>query len=146
MSFRIFLYLISAIPHSQNAIKFVEFHTFSVRFPHNYTNSPVATKNKNKQKPLIIRYLNIISIAFHVMAHLFLLTKSKKKTTQYHKKIVMKKILILAALVLGFGINATASEKTTTEISVIQEKQYKPIEPSAIPADALKTISSKYGG
>lgn len=58
----------------------------------------------------------------------------------------MKKILILAALVLGFGINATASEKTITEISVTQEKQYKPIEPSAIPADVLKTISSKYGG
>ncbi|RKS21981.1 hypothetical protein CLV94_2616 [Flavobacterium endophyticum] len=88
MSFRIFLYLISAIPHSQNATKFVEFHTFSVRFPHNYTNSPLATKNKNKQKPLIIRYLNIISITFHVMAHLFLLTNRKRKQHNTTKKLL----------------------------------------------------------
>lgn len=58
----------------------------------------------------------------------------------------MKKILVLAALVVGIGVNAAALDKTINEISVIQEKQYKPIEPSAIPADVLKPISSKYGG
>lgn len=58
----------------------------------------------------------------------------------------MKKILVLAALILGFGVSAMKTNKMTNEISVIQEKQYKPIEPSAIPADVLKNISSKYGG
>ncbi|MEZ0006904.1 biotin-(acetyl-CoA carboxylase) ligase [Flavobacterium sp. 28YEA47A] len=58
----------------------------------------------------------------------------------------MKKILVLAGLILGVGVNAAVSNKMTNEISVIQEKQYKPIEPSAIPADVLKNISSKYGG
>lgn len=58
----------------------------------------------------------------------------------------MKKILVLAGLILGIGVNAATSDKTINQISVIQEKQYKPIEPSAIPADVLKNISSKYGG
>ena len=60
----------------------------------------------------------------------------------------MKKILLIAAIVLGFGINAEASDTITTEneISAMQEKEYKPIEPSAIPSDVLKNISSKYGG
>lgn len=60
----------------------------------------------------------------------------------------MKKILLIAAIALGFGINAKASDKVNTEtnISAMQEKQYNPIEPSAIPADVLKNISSKYGG
>lgn len=58
----------------------------------------------------------------------------------------MKKILLITAIALGFGINAEASDKITAEISIIQEKQYNPIEPSAIPADVLKNISSKYGG
>lgn len=83
------------------------------------------------------------------MAHLFLLLKTKKKyNTLPQKLIVMKKIFLLASLALGLGITttATASDKTTDQISVIQEKQYKQIEPSAIPADVLKNISSKYGG
>lgn len=60
----------------------------------------------------------------------------------------MKKILLITAIALGFGINAEASDKNNKEIeiSVVQEKQYNPIEPSAIPADVLKNISSKYGG
>ncbi|PZQ87279.1 MAG: hypothetical protein DI548_06075 [Flavobacterium johnsoniae] len=80
------------------------------------------------------------------MAHFFLLTNRKRNTAITTKKIVMKKILVLAALILSFGVNAAASDKAINEISVTQEKQYKPIEPSAIPADVLKTISSKYGG
>ena len=60
----------------------------------------------------------------------------------------MKKIFLLAAIALGFGINAEASQtkNTNSEISISQDKEYKPIEPSAIPADVLKKISAKYGG
>lgn len=60
----------------------------------------------------------------------------------------MKKIFLLAAIALGFGLNAEASQikNTNTEISVKQDKEYQPIEPSAIPADVLKKISAKYGG
>lgn len=59
----------------------------------------------------------------------------------------MKKIFLLAIVALGFGINANANTlENTKEISILQEKQYNPIEPSAIPADVLKNISAKYGG
>jgi len=60
----------------------------------------------------------------------------------------MKKIFLLAAIALGFGINAEASQakNINAEVSVTQEKEYKPVEPSAIPADVLKKISAKYGG
>lgn len=60
----------------------------------------------------------------------------------------MKKILALTVIALGFGINANASTQinNSTEINILQEKTYTPIEASAIPADALKNISSKYGG
>lgn len=59
----------------------------------------------------------------------------------------MKKIFLLAVITLGFGINANAdTNKVSTEISITQEKEYKAIEPSAIPADVLKNVSSKYGG
>jgi len=60
----------------------------------------------------------------------------------------MKKILALTVIALGFGINANASTQTnnSTEINILQEKTYTPIEASAIPSDALKNISSKYGG
>jgi len=60
----------------------------------------------------------------------------------------MKKIFLLAIVALGFGITAEASQtkNTNTEVSITQEKEYKPVEPSAIPADILKKISAKYGG
>ena len=60
----------------------------------------------------------------------------------------MKKILLVTAIALGFGINANAStqENTNTVISVEQDKQYTPIDASTIPAEALKKIGSKYGG
>ncbi|WP_296146641.1 hypothetical protein [uncultured Flavobacterium sp.] len=59
----------------------------------------------------------------------------------------MKKIFLLAAIALGFGINANAAQvENSKEISILQEKEYKPVEPSAIPADVLKKISAKYGG
>lgn len=59
----------------------------------------------------------------------------------------MKKIFLLAVFALGFGINAQASQiENTNSISILQEKQYKSIEPSSIPADVLKNISTKYGG
>lgn len=59
----------------------------------------------------------------------------------------MKKIFLLAAIALGFGINANATQiENNKEISILQEKEYKPVEPSAIPADVLKNISAKYGG
>lgn len=60
----------------------------------------------------------------------------------------MKKILLVTAITLGLGINANATteKNISTEINVLQEKTYSPIEASAIPADALKNISAKYGG
>lgn len=59
----------------------------------------------------------------------------------------MKKIFLLALIALGFGINANATQvENNKEISILQEKEYKPVEPSAIPADVLKKISAKYGG
>ena len=60
----------------------------------------------------------------------------------------MKKILAITVIALGFGINANASteKNNSTEINVLQEKTYTPIEASAIPADVLKNISAKYGG
>lgn len=60
----------------------------------------------------------------------------------------MKKILAITVFALGSVINANATTKTndSIEINVLQEKTYAPIEASAIPAEALKNISSKYGG
>lgn len=60
----------------------------------------------------------------------------------------MKKILLVTAITLGLGINANATteKNISTEINILQEKTYSPIEASAIPADALKNISAKYGG
>lgn len=60
----------------------------------------------------------------------------------------MKKIFVITALTLGLGFSASASEKNNfpTDLVINQEKQYNPIEASAIPADVLKNISSKYGG
>ncbi|HEU4495840.1 MAG TPA: hypothetical protein VFR70_02195 [Flavobacterium sp.] len=60
----------------------------------------------------------------------------------------MKKILLVAAISLSFGINASTSAERifSAEISLNQEKEYTLIEPSAIPGDVLKNISSKYGG
>ena len=60
----------------------------------------------------------------------------------------MKKILAITVIALGLGINANAATQTniSSEINILQEKTYTPIEASAIPADALKNISSKYGG
>ena len=60
----------------------------------------------------------------------------------------MKRILLVTAITLGLGINANAltSKNNQIELNVTQEKTYSPIEASAIPADALKNISSKYGG
>ena len=59
----------------------------------------------------------------------------------------MKKIFLFAVVALGFGINANANTtENNKEISILQDKTYNPIEPSAIPADVLKNISSKYGG
>ncbi len=60
----------------------------------------------------------------------------------------MNKILLATAITLGLGINANATteKNVSVELNVLQEKTYTPIEASAIPADALKNISAKYGG
>jgi hypothetical protein len=60
----------------------------------------------------------------------------------------MKKILLVTAITLGLGISANAftAKNNSIELNILQEKTYTPIEASAIPADALKNISSKYGG
>jgi len=79
------------------------------------------------------------------LAHLFQLPK---QINIPQKLYIMKKILAITVIALGFGINANAATQTNTssEINILQEKTYNPIEASAIPADALKNISSKYGG
>lgn len=60
----------------------------------------------------------------------------------------MKKILLVTAITFGLGITANANtlKNDSNEINILQEKTYTPIEASAIPADALKNISAKYGG
>jgi hypothetical protein len=60
----------------------------------------------------------------------------------------MKKILLITMIASGFGMNANAlnDKNSSSELIILQEKQYTPIEPSAIPADVLKNISAKYGG
>lgn len=81
------------------------------------------------------------------MAHLFHLPNQIKPTTTT-KIYIMKKIVALTVISLGFGINANATTEinNSNEINILQEKTYNPIEASAIPADVLKNISSKYGG
>jgi len=59
----------------------------------------------------------------------------------------MKKIFLIAIVAVSFSMNAKAPEvQKGNVISVFQEKEYKAIEPSSIPADVLKNISAKYGG
>jgi len=59
----------------------------------------------------------------------------------------MKNLFIAAALVLALSANASVT--TVTKISVVtenQEKEYKKIEESKVPALILKEISTKYDG
>jgi|GEM_PF-3180553 len=59
----------------------------------------------------------------------------------------MKNLFIAAALVLALSANASIT--TVTKISVVtenQEKEYKKIEESKVPALILKEISTKYDG
>ncbi|NBL63621.1 hypothetical protein GV828_00215 [Flavobacterium sp. NST-5] len=58
----------------------------------------------------------------------------------------MKKFIITMVFAIGLSFQAEASYKNQNIISVNQEKTYNPIEASAIPAEVLKNISSKYGG
>ena len=58
----------------------------------------------------------------------------------------MKKIFLIVALAMSFTATQAFQANENTTVSLNQEKQYKSIEPSAIPAEVLKNISAKYGG
>lgn len=60
----------------------------------------------------------------------------------------MKNILLAAALVLTFTVNASVVQNNTyySILSVDQEKEFKKIETTQIPAEVLKQASTKYSG
>ncbi|KGO90917.1 hypothetical protein [Flavobacterium subsaxonicum] len=60
----------------------------------------------------------------------------------------MKNLFLTAALVLALGANAASVTLNTTSFTfqVNQEKEYKKVDASAVPAAILKEISTKYSG
>jgi len=60
----------------------------------------------------------------------------------------MKKIFLIAVVALGFTRIASAAihKNISSDLNIRQEKEFTPIEASAIPSDVLKNISLKYGG
>ena len=57
----------------------------------------------------------------------------------------MRKLLFAAILVAGFSINAFAIADNPLVISLLQEKQYKKIEVSAVSKEVLAKIKKSYG-
>lgn len=60
----------------------------------------------------------------------------------------MKNILLAATLVSTFTVNASVVQNNTyySILSVDQEKEFKKIETTQIPAEVLKQASTKYSG
>jgi hypothetical protein len=59
----------------------------------------------------------------------------------------MKKVVLCAALVLALGVQALAKHHVAEiQYTAAQEKVYKKIETTAVPASILKEISEKYPG
>jgi len=60
----------------------------------------------------------------------------------------MKNLFLTAALVLALGANASAITLNTLSVisEVNQEKEYKKVDATAVPAAILKEISTKYSG
>jgi len=60
----------------------------------------------------------------------------------------MKNILLAATLVLTFTVNASVVQTNAYEsiLSIDQEKEFKKIETTQIPAEVLKQASTKYSG
>ena len=60
----------------------------------------------------------------------------------------MKNLFLAATLILALSANATNFKATGNDITIAldQQKEYKKIETSQVPADVLKQASSKYSG
>lgn len=59
----------------------------------------------------------------------------------------MKNLFLAAAIVLSFSVNAaTVIMKGEVMVLVHQEKEYKKIETTQVPADILKNASTRYTG
>ena len=59
----------------------------------------------------------------------------------------MKKVFIIAAMALSFGINANANTVNVSEgIALHQDKEYKKVDESKVPAEILSEITTKYEG
>lgn len=59
----------------------------------------------------------------------------------------MKSLYIIAALAFGFSLTASTSTTPVNETIVVnQDKEYKKIEESKVPAVILNEISTKYDG
>lgn len=61
----------------------------------------------------------------------------------------MKNLFLTAALVFAMSASAATTNIVSTDFNTIeasQEKEYKKIETSAVPAPVLKEISTKYSG
>ncbi|ALM49742.1 hypothetical protein AMR72_13025 [Flavobacterium psychrophilum] len=60
----------------------------------------------------------------------------------------MKNILLAATFILTFTVNASVVQTNAYEsiLSIDQEKEFKKIETTQIPAEVLKQASTKYSG
>lgn len=58
----------------------------------------------------------------------------------------MKKLFLSVALVLALGAAAAPVQPAKALLGIWQEKVYKQIEPTAVPAAILKEITEKYPG
>jgi hypothetical protein len=59
----------------------------------------------------------------------------------------MKNVFIIAALALSFSMNATVSTWNVFEgVALHQDKEYKKIDESKVPAEVLREVSTKYEG
>jgi len=60
---------------------------------------------------------------------------------------VMKKILLSMALLFALSVTASALHVNNSDVLTIkQEKQFKKVEISQVPADVLKAVTDKYAG
>ncbi len=61
---------------------------------------------------------------------------------------IMKKIMIIAALALGFGYAAHAQTTRTTETTTktVVKKEYTTIDKNSLPVRTIEKIGAKYGG
>lgn len=58
----------------------------------------------------------------------------------------MKNLFLTAAIVLSLSVNAAVFVKGEVMVVVHQEKEYKKVETTQVPADILKNASTRYSG